>query len=413
MATPALLKLKHKDIGALSVFCLIGLFVGCFIPDTTWSVYTSILVADHLFLGWLVFMAGDGVKRSQPIFTTIGLHLGFVVLVLVLVALRHSIPHFGLLPYAMVPVAFWLLSSAAGYEFTAEDAIEPSRQTANARVQERELSNAFVQTRLAMRAARVAAESGFARFDPARRPAKMWPVQGPSRHSTAGHRPRHGFAGSGAQQPSFEQAAPAQPAAIAMPSAPAMSAPQFRASAAQPAVSLPDPPPEWAARVLQVLAAAAAASEAKPESGAAHPQPAANGNGTHAAAAGQPQAADAIAQPQTDARKNVYKQTVAGIELPRHFSLSPDQPKQKPALLRDMEIAEEIRRRYSDEDAMFNPILAASAEDHEEWLLDRATFNPTHRKPGTSVKEQYEEWLRTRTEIQVGLPAANGIEAVL
>lgn len=54
------------------------------------------------------------------------------------------------------------------------------------------------------------------------------------------------------------------------------------------------------------------------------------------------------------------------------------------------------RRRKSDKEPEESPLLAASAEDHEEWLRERARGNPTHRKPGVSVKQEYEAWLRAR-----------------
>ena len=55
------------------------------------------------------------------------------------------------------------------------------------------------------------------------------------------------------------------------------------------------------------------------------------------------------------------------------------------------------RRRKSDKEPEgSSPLLSASAEDHEAWLRERASGNPTHRKPGMSVKQEYEAWLRAR-----------------
>jgi len=430
MATPALLKLKHKDVGALSVFCLLGILVGCFISDTTWSIYTSFLVADHLFLGWLAFMSGEGVRRSIPIFATIAIHMAFVILVVLLIAVRHSIPHFGLLPFAVAPVAFWLLSSAAGYEeeddFEVPVAVRKSRLTEKR--EERQTKEALLGSRLAMRNGRVSADT-WARLDrpknaqSIRPPAKEphWPV--PSRRAQAAS------AGIGSHRSAAAEAAPAQ-----AEMKPANLDPESKAN--DFAAANIEGQPEWALKVLQVLAAAAASeAHAAPEPALA--QPAANGNGapsTIATAAPQPAAkpngtrlaalsnppqpatngngarlAPVVSYPQPELVKNGHKPSISGVELSTE---KPVAVEPAPALYHDTEIANSLRRSYSEEDLMLNPLLAASAEEHEEWLVDRTTFNPTHRKPGTSVKEQYEQWLRTRNEVQVGDTAAGQSEAV-
>lgn len=124
MGIPALLKLKHKDIGALFAFCLVGWLVGSAISDPTWGAYTAFLVCDHLFLGWLVFLRENRGRRPIPIEAILLLHTAFVVLVVVVVAARNSLHYFGLFPFLMAGLAVWLLSSAVGDEGTGP---EPAR----------------------------------------------------------------------------------------------------------------------------------------------------------------------------------------------------------------------------------------------------------------------------------------------
>jgi hypothetical protein len=45
-----------------------------------------------------------------------------------------------------------------------------------------------------------------------------------------------------------------------------------------------------------------------------------------------------------------------------------------------------------------NLILTATGEDNEEWLRHLATRNPTHRKAGSSINEEYQAWLLKRAK---------------
>jgi hypothetical protein len=45
-----------------------------------------------------------------------------------------------------------------------------------------------------------------------------------------------------------------------------------------------------------------------------------------------------------------------------------------------------------------DPILSASAEENEEWLRHLATRNPTQRKAGSSIDEEYKAWLIQRAK---------------
>jgi hypothetical protein len=75
--------------------------------------------------------------------------------------------------------------------------------------------------------------------------------------------------------------------------------------------------------------------------------------------------------------------------------LEADLPKVTPVAV-DTSIAKSIRRKPSVEAAKVTPILNATGQDHEDWLRERASQNPAHRKPGITVREEYEEWLKAR-----------------
>jgi len=53
-----------------------------------------------------------------------------------------------------------------------------------------------------------------------------------------------------------------------------------------------------------------------------------------------------------------------------------------------------------------NPILTATGEDHEDWLRHLATRNPTHRKAGSSISEEYHDWLLARARAREAGAAA-------
>jgi hypothetical protein len=46
-------------------------------------------------------------------------------------------------------------------------------------------------------------------------------------------------------------------------------------------------------------------------------------------------------------------------------------------------------------------VVEATAEDYEAWLKHLATRDPTLRKPGMSVNEEYEQWLVARAKKRI------------
>jgi hypothetical protein len=71
-------------------------------------------------------------------------------------------------------------------------------------------------------------------------------------------------------------------------------------------------------------------------------------------------------------------------------------PNSRQVLIEDTSISETLRRKSTDDDPKAPAILSATAQDHEDWLRERARGNPTHRRPGVSVREEYEQWLKVR-----------------
>ncbi|MGA2671695.1 MAG: hypothetical protein ABSE99_00595 [Terracidiphilus sp.] len=49
-------------------------------------------------------------------------------------------------------------------------------------------------------------------------------------------------------------------------------------------------------------------------------------------------------------------------------------------------------------------VVNATGEDYEQWLKHLATRNPMARKPGTSLKDEYHEWLVTRAKSRSAAP---------
>jgi hypothetical protein len=267
MGISTLLKLRRKDLWALTASCVLGFMIARLIQDPTWAVFASILVSFHLFLAWLVVTGEQKAKLSLPILATIGIHLAFVALVIGLVLARQYIPYFRLIRYAMAALAVferWLLFSEAIREQKEEALVDLLRPP------------------------------------------------------SANKLPQPGSAMSKA------------PARVAM-------------------------------------------SPAQPTPAAAMAQTAAVTN------AGLP--AGGFVEPQT---KFTLPQTTASG------------PQRMPVMVRDTSISDSIRPKPVPTGGKIAPILNATAEDHEAWLCERATQNPTHRKPGMTVKEEYEQWLLAR-----------------
>ena len=392
MGTLALLKLKHKDIGALFAFCLLGFLAACLIPDPTWAVYTSILVADHLFLGWLLFMGDENARRQLPVAAILAIHLAFVLLVIGLVASRHHIPYFNLLPWPLAGVGVWILSSAAGVESQDDDTEELRRHRAAARAARRAELQSSLQARVAAREAQHPTPARHPRPKPARsasRPAANSRSHKPAAPASSSQITSHSATHASAQK--------SQPAVAATPPANlgvfAEAQPEVDFDAIIAAINALQPG-QLFAEAHPVMAAAPVTESAI----SASPAPAVSAL----------QQSPVVAQPQHEAATQA-----APISPGLAAELRPlvETPHEKPVFLRDNSIAESIRQKPPEELARLYPILSATAEDHEEWLKERGSRNPTHRKLGLTVREEYEHWLMARAAArndEVSVASAGG-----
>jgi hypothetical protein len=380
MGTLALLKLKHKDIGALFVFCLLGFLAACMIPDPTWAVYTSILVADHLFLGWLLFMGDDQARRQIPVAAILAIHLAFVLLVIGLVASRHHIPYFNLLPYPLAGVGVWILSSAAGVDPQQDHTTEPHHHRDTVRAARRAELQRSLQVRVAARELQHPSPAGQPRPKPARKAS----------YPAAASRSRQPTAKAAASQPVPQQV----PQAAATPSSNLGVFAQ-----AQREVDF--------AQLIAAMSAfeqAVIAEQAQPQSLLASDSPASQAASPQAASllGNAPQTMAAVAAPPPIPATAQPLPGAAAQPVPAAPGIAAElrplveTPQEAPVFLRDNSIAESIRQKPPEELARLYPILSATSEDHEEWLKERGSRNPTHRKLGLTVREEYEHWLMAR-----------------
>ena len=59
------------------------------------------------------------------------------------------------------------------------------------------------------------------------------------------------------------------------------------------------------------------------------------------------------------------------------------------------------------EEAEPAPPMALSAEDYQEWLRYLTHRNPVVARPGTTVKAEYERWVRARAKGRTAFPSAS------
>jgi hypothetical protein len=107
MGLISFLNLEGRDILGFVLANLLGFLAGTLVPDGPWAVYTSILVAYHLFLAWLILLDEHKTGVSLPIGSTIVTHAACMVVVLPLGMGRHYIPFFGLFRYAIAGLALF------------------------------------------------------------------------------------------------------------------------------------------------------------------------------------------------------------------------------------------------------------------------------------------------------------------
>ena len=127
MGLLAFLNLEATDVGALVVTSLLGYFAGTLAPPGMLAIFTTLLVAYHLFLAWLVFGSRYKIAAPTSVIAMLVTHGCCLVLVTVPVLLaRNVIPFFDFFRYAMVGLALfergWLFS---GSEIRQAAKLEP------------------------------------------------------------------------------------------------------------------------------------------------------------------------------------------------------------------------------------------------------------------------------------------------
>lgn len=358
MEFPSLLRLTRRDVYAFLLFCMAGVLVACIIRDPVWAIYSFALVTDHLFLGWLVFLREVQVKRSLPIAAIVPIHIVFALFVIALVADRQHIPRFGLLPLPLAAIGISILSSAAGREVKEEGPHRP-------------------------RALRYSSQ-------PAHR-----------ERLTTGKNPRPASAQTSASANAIAQIEPAAPAANEA----------VCADLAQIASTEDGPQPQAIADARGQIAA-----DTVPDRSSS-----ANGVSEQSEDTIQTQLAEIFRQLGTSMyapdeiapEKPVPAEPMTGTDLPPTAAAIPEAvPAASSSFsefvpFRDNSIAEGIRQKHSEHLTRLKPILSATAEDNEEWLKHRGTQNPTHRKIGLSVREEYEQWLIARAEARAAKESPN------
>ena len=114
MGLEGLLNLEGKDLAVFMLACAFGWLASSFMPPGAWAVYTSILVAYHLFLVWLVITVEGETGVSLPVTSTILTHLACMAIIFPLGMARHFVPFFGIVRYGIAGLAIfergWLFS---------------------------------------------------------------------------------------------------------------------------------------------------------------------------------------------------------------------------------------------------------------------------------------------------------------
>jgi hypothetical protein len=377
MEISALLKLKRDDIEACVVSCLLGIFLWRLIPDRTWAAYTGIVVGHHLFLGWLLFTGDPKARRTFPIVAIISIHLAFVVLIVVLVAAHQPILNFIPFRFALAAVAGWLLYAATSYE-PAEVQADGERETRSPVESRRTRSSLILSQSSRPAASRLNGAAGSKE--------SRWTVNG--------------------SHPETDPRTPSRPPARPGPSRAPLPTPELLEAQSEQAREawhalelsvLPQRPQPSGHAANGSVATAPQPAAAAPQSVATAPQPAAVPS-----PAAAPAPRPAVPAPRPQLAPPVSDRKPAASPNLMEFPLEDDGADRAPELLRDNSIAESLRNRPPTQAVEMFPILFATAEDHEDWLRERATHDPTHRRVGLTVREEYEQWLVARFKARAG-----------
>lgn len=116
---------SSKDVVAFIFACLIGYGVATFLPSGAWQAYTSVLLAYHLFLAWLIIIAEDEVGFSFHPFTTVLTHVAFIGTAVAILLARRHIPFFSFFGMGIAALAYfekqWLFGGERNRSKAMED----------------------------------------------------------------------------------------------------------------------------------------------------------------------------------------------------------------------------------------------------------------------------------------------------
>jgi len=108
--------MKISDWLVLIAACAVGFLVGFLVPAGWWSIFTSMLISYHLFLGWLVLTAEKEMELVRPYSYPATIHLACLVVIVSIGSARFFVPHFEVFCSGVTVLALfernWLFQTA-------------------------------------------------------------------------------------------------------------------------------------------------------------------------------------------------------------------------------------------------------------------------------------------------------------
>lgn len=115
------------------VFCvLLGYVPASFLPEGAWFTIAYLLIASHLFFGWLVMTGEHDAGFNLPIGATIVTHLAFLALVIGFGICGRFIPFFEWIRYIVPALAYFEVKWLFGIERTRDELQVRSEKVARA-----------------------------------------------------------------------------------------------------------------------------------------------------------------------------------------------------------------------------------------------------------------------------------------
>lgn len=110
--------MKISDRLALIAAAATGYLAGFFVPAGWWSIYTSMLISYHLFLGWLALSSEKKMDVVRPLSYPVITHLVCLLLIVAIGTARFIVPHFEVFCCGVAVLALferdWLFQTAKG-----------------------------------------------------------------------------------------------------------------------------------------------------------------------------------------------------------------------------------------------------------------------------------------------------------